>query len=147
MEWAFQEPDSCLSESSESFLQPCVTDYNSDWYNTRIWCDVRRWTVSRETRQTRFGRVNIHEIKLASVKEYHASALYPKIGVTFTSSFKRMQQITATPAFPVATSCYLGILQTHGDNFSNPHYFLSVYTGPGKRGYEARRLDSLWVRW
>lgn len=58
------------------------------------------------------------------------------------------------------TRCNIMLLadETHDSDHANPHHFLYarvlgayhtnvIYTGPGMRDYEARRLDFLWVRW
>jgi hypothetical protein len=59
---------------------------------------------------------------------------------------------------PGTSRCNIMLLADEADCSSNSHHFLYarvlgvyhanvIYTGPGMRGYEARRLDFLWVRW
>jgi len=61
---------------------------------------------------------------------------------------------------PGTSRCNIMLLanDTAADHSANPHHFLYarvlgvyhanvIYTGPGMRDYEARRLDFLWVRW
>jgi hypothetical protein len=61
---------------------------------------------------------------------------------------------------PRTSRCNIMLLANDAatDDSANPHHFLYarvlgvyhanvIYTGPGMRDYEARRLDFLWVRW
>jgi hypothetical protein len=61
---------------------------------------------------------------------------------------------------PGTSCCNIMLLanDTATDHSANPHHFLYarvlgvyhanvIYTGPGMRDYETRRLDFLWVRW
>jgi hypothetical protein len=59
---------------------------------------------------------------------------------------------------PGTSRCNVMLIADNADNTSSSHPFLYarvigvyhaniIYTGPGMRDYEARRIDFLWVRW